>query len=350
MQVYFLRNLSQIINNRGFSSVGISTYQQENQAILNNCIFIGNDQYDPTCGGGALNISGMNYVRVTNCLFAKNHSFDNMWPNANIYLLENDSVDFYNNTIYNNTSNGGVLAVGGGGTINIKNSIIYNNINYQFQTHRGEEPSYVNVSQSLIQGGTNPSILHIAGTEPYGVEFIWGEGIIDSFPDLIEGDDEYDPLFYQLSHFSPCINSGTPDTTGLNLPAYDLAGNPRIYGETIDIGAYEWQGTNTNEELIINNERIGLKNFPNPFGTKSNKAGTTISFSLTKSGQAVVEIYNIKGQKIKTLMDAYTSPGTFELYWNGKDDNNRKVASGTYFYRLTLDGEERAYEKMLLVR
>jgi len=342
--------LSQIINNRGFSSVGISTYQQENQAILNNCIFIGNDQYDPTCGGGALNISGMNYVRVTNCLFAKNHSFDNMWPNANIYLLENDSVDFYNNTIYNNTSNGGVLAVGGGGTINIKNSIIYNNINYQFQTHRGEEPSYVNVSQSLIQGGTNPSILHIAGTEPYGVEFIWGEGIIDSFPDLIEGDDEYDPLFYQLSHFSPCINSGTPDTTGLNLPAYDLAGNPRIYGETIDIGAYEWQGTNTNEELIINNERIGLKNFPNPFGTKSNKAGTTISFSLTKSGQAVVEIYNIKGQKIKTLMDAYTSPGTFELYWNGKDDNNRKVASGTYFYRLTLDGEERAYEKMLLVR
>jgi len=81
-------NNVQIINNRGFSSVGIYTDNPENYAILNNCIFIGNDQYEPTCGGGAIRIVRMKNVNITNCLFAKNHAYDNMWPQANIYLLE----------------------------------------------------------------------------------------------------------------------------------------------------------------------------------------------------------------------------------------------------------------------
>ncbi|MDP2724638.1 MAG: T9SS type A sorting domain-containing protein, partial [Bacteroidales bacterium] len=46
---------------------------------------------------------------------------------------------------------------------------------------------------------------------------------------------------WSLLDNSPCINTGTPDTTWLNLPPLDLAGNPRIYGGRIDMGAYENQ-------------------------------------------------------------------------------------------------------------
>ena len=61
-----------------------------------------------------------------------------------------------------------------------------------------------------------------------------------------DGNFQQDPLFtnsgnndYTLQATSPCINTGTPDTTGMNLPSVDLAGNPRISSGRIDMGAYE---------------------------------------------------------------------------------------------------------------
>jgi hypothetical protein len=102
-----------IYNNNGMSAVMCGSYSyQEITAKLNNVIFIGNDQYEPSCGGGALSISRRKYVSLKNCLFAKNNAYDNMWPQANIYLLENDTLDFFNNIVCNNTSNGAAIAVG----------------------------------------------------------------------------------------------------------------------------------------------------------------------------------------------------------------------------------------------
>jgi len=343
----------QILNNRGSKSVSIDTNNMYNTAILNNVTFIGNEPLNPNGGscGGALGIGDMQYAIITNCLFAKNHAYDDTWPKANIYLLENDTLDFFNNIVCNNTSNGGAISVGEGGTINIKNSIIYGNSNYQFQTHRGDELTYVNVSHSLIQGGTDPSILHIAGPEPYGVEFIWGEGIIDDIPQFLGGD-EYDPLYYQLTELSPCIDTGTPDTTGLYLPPWDLLHNYRVWdGDSngtaiIDMGCYEFgaPSVGSNEEVIQLNE-TNLYNYPNPFNPT-----TTIKFNLIESGKVKLIIYNIKGQKVKILMDCYTSPGDFELIWNGKDDNNQPVGSGVYLYQLNVNGETEDVRKCLLLK
>jgi len=345
-----LKNI-QIINNCGFSSIGISTYQQENTAIINNSIFIGNDQYEPSCGGGALNVSDMEYCEIKNCLFVKNHAYDNTWPQANIYLLENDTVDFFNNIVYDNASNGGAIAVGKGGTINIKNSIIYGNSNYQFQTHRGYEPTNVNISHSLIQGGIDTEIIGIAGPEPYGVEFNWGDGIIAAAPNFLGGEDEYDPLYYQLAEDSPCIDAGTPDTTGLFLPPWDLLHNHRVWdGDNdgtaiIDIGCYEFCDSVgiTQNQLPITSYR--LTNYPNPFSSE-----TTISFSVTQNSDFVnLEIYNIKGQKIKTLVDCYMSQGGGDIVWNGDDDSGKSVSSGLYLYKLKV-GNQESVKRMLLLK
>ncbi len=108
-------------------------------------------------------------------------------------------------------------------------------------------------------------------------------------------------------------------------------------------------GDNLIQETIIN-----LQNYPNPF--KPSGAGrspsTTISFSVTQTSSFVtLEIYNIEGQKVKTL---YTSPSrgleTRSIVWNGKDENDKSVSSGIYFYNLNIDGKIVASKKMILMK
>ena len=73
------------------------------------------------------------------------------------------------------------------------------------------------------------------------------------------------------------------------------------------------------------------QNYPNPFNPT-----TTISFSVTQTSPFVnLEIYNIKGQKVKTLINDILPPGNHSVVWNGKNDNNENVSSGIYFYRIT---------------
>lgn len=70
-------------------------------------------------------------------------------------------------------------------------------------------------------------------------------------------------------------------------------------------------------------------NYPNPFNPE-----TTISFSLKEAGQVKLNVYNLKGQLVATLVDARLPEGSHKIVWNGKDRNNRSVASGVYFYRM----------------
>ena len=72
------------------------------------------------------------------------------------------------------------------------------------------------------------------------------------------------------------------------------------------------------------------QNMPNPFNPT-----TTISFEMKNEGQAKIDIYNAKGQLVIVLIDGEAKVGLNEIIWNGKDQNNRKVGSGVYFYRLT---------------
>ena len=72
-----------------------------------------------------------------------------------------------------------------------------------------------------------------------------------------------------------------------------------------------------------------FQNYPNPFNPTTN-----IEFLLPKSGHVKIEIYNIRGQKVKTLVDQYLKAGRKLVDWDGKDDNGNDVSSGIYFYRL----------------
>jgi hypothetical protein len=84
--------------------------------------------------------------------------------------------------------------------------------------------------------------------------------------------------------------------------------------------------------------------FPNPFN------GTTqISFVTKESCQTTVQVYDVTGRKISTLVNDYLSAGSHSVFWNGRDDDGCPVSSGVYLYNL-IGGQQRRIGKMMLVK
>ncbi len=70
-------------------------------------------------------------------------------------------------------------------------------------------------------------------------------------------------------------------------------------------------------------------NYPNPFNPT-----TVIQYTVPKAGKVSIAIYNVLGEKVKTLVNAVMTPGTYSAIWNGTDDNGKRVTTGVYFYQL----------------
>ncbi|MCD4818585.1 MAG: T9SS type A sorting domain-containing protein [Candidatus Cloacimonetes bacterium] len=100
------------------------------------------------------------------------------------------------------------------------------------------------------------------------------------------------------------------------------------------------------DENTVNPVNFSLKNYPNPFNPE-----TTISFELATKYAENTElcVYNIKGQKVKTLLNEKLEAGNHKITWNGKDKNEKIVASGIYFYKLKT-GRFTSTKKMILMK
>lgn len=98
------------------------------------------------------------------------------------------------------------------------------------------------------------------------------------------------------------------------------------------IRAYVTLGSIGNEKEIIELAPVEYElaqNYPNPFNPS-----TTINFTIPQNNNVVIEIFNITGQKIKTLVNDYYASGSHKAVWNGINDNGEKVSSGIYFYTI----------------
>lgn len=85
-------------------------------------------------------------------------------------------------------------------------------------------------------------------------------------------------------------------------------------------------------------------NYPNPFNPE-----TTISYSVKDKQNVMLEIYNLKGQKVKTLVQEAKSAGTYQVKWDGTDDQAQRVTSGVYFYRMQA-GDYTSVRKMIMLK
>jgi len=86
------------------------------------------------------------------------------------------------------------------------------------------------------------------------------------------------------------------------------------------------------------------QNYPNPFNPT-----TAIIYSLPKAEFVTLEIYNTSGQKVRTLVDEVSSAGEHAVMWDATNDNNNKVATGVYLYKITA-GDFTDSKKMSLVK
>jgi hypothetical protein len=89
---------------------------------------------------------------------------------------------------------------------------------------------------------------------------------------------------------------------------------------------------------------LGLANYPNPFS-----GGTRISFILPEAGDASLEVYNLRGQKVRTLAGGNLGKGYHDYFWDGRDERGASVSSGIYLVRCGM-GSATAYSKVMLVR
>jgi len=295
-------------------------------------------------GGGSLKL--INSI-ITNCI---NHNIDFSNSPAAIATSIYDGsimgprIDIINCTIGNNHSDsyggGGITIRDGPTEVNFYNTIIYGNTDHEViaidDPNINNDYIDVNFYNTVIDPGEV-----LTGSE------------VNLYYNLACND--VNPLWYdtgELPYFmqedSYCIDTGTLtqlDSLIAFLPETDLAGNPRIYNNQIDIGCYEWNPDVGTNEFKIENVKCKIGNYPNPFNPE-----TTISFFTTESAENTeISIYNVKGQRIREWEIENVKSKINSVVWDGKDSQNRSCTSGIYFCRISA-GSQVKTQKMLLLK
>jgi len=104
------------------------------------------------------------------------------------------------------------------------------------------------------------------------------------------------------------------------------------------------QPVSENDEVVVPLVTGLGGNYPNPFNPE-----TVIRFVLTRAEVVAVDVYNIRGQKVRSLASGVYEAGVHNVVWNGCDDVGKSVGSGIYFYRMVA-GEYRGVRKMVLMK
>ena len=100
-----------------------------------------------------------------------------------------------------------------------------------------------------------------------------------------------------------------------------------------------------NEDNVAQvNATVLLGSYPNPF-----TAQTSITYDMKNDEQVTIEIYNQKGQKVKTLINSREKSGNHTVTWKGDDENGKPVSNGIYLYRMT-SGTYSSSKKMILLK
>ena len=252
-----------------------------------NCMLANNTSYATSGnynGGGAIMVYGEGSPHIQGNIIRNNFSNTS---GGGIYISHTAS-EIINNTIaYNSTGNESYGGHGGGIAISkwspypvIRNCIIWYNVagpssmNIDFDPMEWLDISYCNVQEDLG---------HIFDLEPHTN--------IDAPPEFVDPENGD----FQLKWGSPCTIKGNPDTTGLNLPLMDLSGGLRIFEDTVDIGAYEFNRP-TDNPAIVNSE--GFKIYPNP----SSGLSALDYRGHEKHDDLLMRIFNLQGEIVKEEM------------------------------------------------
>ncbi len=321
----------------------------QDTTFVTNCRFIrnnavGNDQYH---GGGGLIIDGgindpkQHECVVINCLFANNYLKDvgNGAGSSGLGTYGTLTENIINCTFADNTSNNSqaaALSIIYGSTLKLYNSIVYDN---QYRSAYMATPDFAGesnfyVDNSLFEGGEENINLLYGQNNVY-----YGESNIDTDPLFYGGPD----FPYNLSDYSPCIDAGTLNIPEwIELPETDLAGNPRIYGDSIDMGAYEWNPTVGIQEINSKTPDKLLTISPNPASNSTNIKALT-----SGSDKLKIEVYNNNAFRVAVIINGPVESGIVNTTWD-LTNNGSRILPGIYFVVLSENGIEKDVTKLVL--
>lgn len=292
-----------------------------NKLAIASCIFIGNEaEYGGAvyCGYGASPVLAGN-------LFTKNSAAQNGSVLLNVYafpkLINNTIVD--NDCLAENSFHLGTAVENFNGKIVLQNNIIRDNLTPHYSGAQVVELRECYTHANNIQG------------------YVGHDSNLDVDPGFL-GAGLYP---YQLTEGSLCVDTGLDDKLTGVLAAYDVAGQPRVCDGLLDRGAYEFCGVSTSVDPgpQVHNP-LDLSCHPNPFNPC-----TRMCFNL--AGDEVVElaVYDLQGRRLRTLLVGTKSAGRHEITWDGRDEQGRGLASGTYLYQLRA-GDQSVTRTLTLVR
>lgn len=312
-----------IINNNTSIEIGggIDCEGPNSELLLKNVTIQNNISLG---SGGGLTARSSATVTLVNCIITGNHAENDIGA---IYVVQNSILMLINSVVADNFTNnyvGGIMCELNS-HIDVMNCIVWNNQETEIALYNSSSSwiTYSDIGDNGWQGTGNIIV---------------------------------NPLFndveYHLSMNSSCIDAGNPDSLYYDIddpenPGFALY--PALGSINNDMGAYGGHGyydpyvqSSGNEIPILNSNQ--LSNYPNPFNPS-----TTISFTIQNDSKINLTILNIKGQKIKTLINEHLSKGKYSIIWSGVDENNQSVSSGVYLYKIVASNKE-SVKRMLLLK
>ncbi len=309
----------------------------------------------------AIDLTSAPDVSINGCLFANNSSTSN----SGAIQMTTSSAEVMNNIFVNNTgmSAGAAIFKSGSEPIFYNNTIANN-------TYTGTSGGAIftfnaapQIMNSILRG--EGSIIYSLNSTPMvdfsNIEGGWeGTMNIDADPMFTSPSAgsgvDYDGVAARwfLQEGSPCIDAGNPMQDYYDQEDPDNTGYalwPAMGSLTNDMGAYGGDGApyvdNDEDETIPPSvSSIGMSVYPNPFNPE-----TTIQLQLSAQESqkpVTVAIYNIRGQKVYTLLDN-EKPQSMNLTWKGIDNAGKSVSSGIYFARMTA-GNHTVTTRMALIK
>lgn len=241
-----------------------------------------------------------------------------------------------------------------GMTINTSNLSIGNFESEVEITFAGDEiilPIYLTVLESAIESDPEEFIFEMipditlneeftitnvsSGTFDYAINVNYSNGYGWISLDILSGN---------LIEFESDTIGFTVDTSGLGFGTYESDIVISYEGNQHTIPVYlEVISSDADENNIVLVTKL-LGNYPNPFNPT-----TTIDFSLASESKVTLEIYNSRGQKVKTLINSLQAAGLHSVVWNGTNDYNKSVSSGMYFYKFSADSKNLT-KKMIMLK
>ena len=176
----------------------------------------------------------------------------------------------------------------------------------------------------------------------------------------VSGDDHGSVYFDEVSWYTPLVTTGVFVSNG-DLGAAAIDAGVSVMTWTWDVyesDGYEFTSSSSGPRTItvdvsdllgvdgvsLPTEFALFNNYPNPFNPVTN-----ITYDIPEVSDVTLEIYNVMGQRVRTLATGSHEPGRYQIMWNATNDYGQGLSSGMYIYRIQA-GDFVSVKKLVLMK